>query len=155
MLALVICILLIFATFLTAGAINCYALLTLTIRSKQSDKSTLLGISVIVSLLLTIAVMVFSIIPWEQINLFLLAGITGIGYTTIKLNKDVKREVSMDILLSFLKNIGIALLIAGIVTLIITFLMPKTLFNFTELANLNFIPHEHSSTNQGIHCESV
>jgi hypothetical protein len=150
MLALVICILLIFASLLIAGAINCYALLALTIGSK-SDRSTLLGISVFISLVLTIGITVFSIIPWEQINLFLLAGITGIGYTTVKLNKDAKRGASMDILLSFLKNTGIALLIALVVTLIISLLMPKTLFDFNELANLNFIPHEHPSTDQGIH----
>ena len=127
---------------MTACAINCYAVLNLTISTKKLDRATRLGISVIVSLAVTICVMIFKVVPWDEINLFLLAGITGIGYTSVELtalNKSnevfvidnrsiLDRQRWSKVLLMFLKNVGIVMLVVLCLILIISLLRPKNIF---------------------------
>ena len=80
--------------------------------------------------------------PWNEINLFLLAGITGIVYTSVELtalNKSnevfvidnrsiLDRQRWSKVLLMFLKNVGIAMLVVLCLILIISLLRPKNIF---------------------------
>ena len=86
--------------------------------------------------------MIFKVVPWDEINLFLLAGITGIGYTSVELtalNKSnevfvidnrsiLDRQRWSKVLLMFLKNVGIAMLVVLCLILIISLLRPKNIF---------------------------
>ena len=123
----------------------------MTISTEKIDRPTLLGISAVISLGITISAIIFKVVPWDEINLLLLGGITGIGYTSLELTTGAKAYEGSVVgnssnfnpqkwnktLLMLLKNVGIALLISLCLILMMSLLMPKNILDLTA-ANKGF-----------------
>ena len=92
MIGLAISMLLIFGALVTMFSINCFAVLTFIAGARKLDWTARLGASVVFGIAITISVLVFNLFSWNVMSLFLLAGITGICFTTMELNSETEKQ---------------------------------------------------------------
>jgi hypothetical protein len=120
----------------TACFINCYALSAIFPQGKLIDKTTRIGMSAVISLILVISGLVFQVYAWEEFDFLLTGGITGVSYTSLRLLTKQKlsftgsqhREKIFRLFGLYLGNIGTGIAVAYAIIRIIGLLTPKSIF---------------------------
>src|SRR5690606_7219008 len=59
---------------------------------RKLDRTARLGASIVFGLAITISILVFNLFSCSVMSLFLLAGITGISFTSLELNSETERQ---------------------------------------------------------------